>query len=185
MRFFLVILPLLMLCETTLAEPINLIQIQRSVYGGINADEDPAPYNSDDYRYSKYDMHFERSYGLRAIYSVVYLSAQRNLTNLHTDTPDALVETAAAGFALAGDGEENGDLDIYFVGAIGLGAGKFTFKQPDLNDWEAMLEVNLEGGFKIARHLLLGAGFTYQHFGEIGETKAELGSIYISSGIRF
>lgn len=185
MRFFLALLPLFILCEKTFAEQINLVQVQRSSYGGINADEDPTPYNGSDPLFSKYDMDFERSYGLRAVYSILYLSAQRSLTNLHTDTPDTRVETAAIGFALAGDGEEGGILDTYFVGAIGVGAGRFTFKQPDLNDWEAMLEVNLEGGIKIARYLLLGAGFTYQHFGAIQETKAELGSIYISTGIRF
>lgn len=185
MRFLLALLPFLILCEKTFADPINLIQVQRSSYGGIKADEDPFPYNGDDALYSKYDMDFERSYAVRAIYSIVYLSAQRSVTNLHTDTPDAKVETAAMGFALAGDGEEGGNLDTYFVGAIGVGAGRFIFKEPDLNDWEAMLEVNLEGGIKIARHLLLGVGFTYQHFGEISETKAELGSIYISTGLRF
>lgn len=185
MRFFLALLPLFILCEKVFAEPINLIQVQRSSYGGINADKDPFPYNGDDSLFSKYDMSFERSYAVRAVYSILYLSAQRSVTNLNTDTPDTRVETAAVGFALAGDGEEGGDLDTYFVGAIGVGAGQFTFRQPDLNDWEAMLEVNLEGGIKIARHLLLGVGFTYQHFGEISETKAELGSVYISTGIRF
>lgn len=185
MRLLLRLLPFLLLCEQVAAAPINLVQVQLSHYGGINADKDPFPYNGDDSRFNKYDMSFERSYAVRAVYSVVYLSVQRSLTDLNTDIPEAKVETAAVGFALANDGEKGGNLDTYFVGAIGLGAGQFTFKKPDLNDWEAMLEVNLEGGIKIAKHFLLGAGVTYQHFGAIKETKAELGSIYISTGICF
>lgn len=185
MRFFLALLPLLLLCDKTFADPINLIQVQRSAYGGIHADQDQYPYNGNDAAFSKYDMDLERSYAVRALYSILYLSAQRNLTNVRSDTPDTLVETAAIGFTLTDEGEEGDYFDTYFIGAIGLGAGKFSFKQPALNGWEAMLEVNLEGGFSIARYLLLGAGFTYQRFGEIGETKAELGSIYISTGIRF
>ena len=185
MRIFLTLISLLFLSTNAGADQINLIEIQRSSYGGISADEDEMPYDTDDYKFEKYDMSFQRSYSLRAIYSIMYISAQRNVTTLHTDTPDTTVETAAIGFALAGSSEDNRYLNTYCVGAIGLGAGKFTFNNPDLNDWEGMLEVSLEGGFEIGKHLLLGAGFTFQQFGEIGETKAELGSIYISTGISF
>lgn len=185
MRVFLTLIIPLILSATTYADPMNVIQIQHSSYGGISADEDEMPYDADDYRFEKYDMSFQRSYSLRAIYSIMYISAQRNITNLHTDTPDTKVETTAIGFALAGHTEENRYLNTYCIGAIGIGAGRFIFKDPNLNDWEGMIEVNLEGGFEISKHVLLGVGFTFQQFGEIGETKAELGSLYISTGISF
>lgn len=185
MRHFLTLIILLSLSTISHADPMNLIQLQRSSYGGIDADEDNIPYNVDDYKFEKYDMSFQRSYSMRAIYSIMYISAQRSITNLHADIPDTTVETAAIGFALAGNAEENRYINTYCIGAIGLGAGRFIFKDPTLNDWEGMIEVSLEGGFEFSKHLLLGAGFTYQEFGEIGETKAHMGLFYISTGISF
>lgn len=161
-----------------------VIQIKYSPWGKIFADEDEFEYY-DDEEFEKYAMKFERGLGIRALAMPYYISAQRNITNLDAEIPDATVETLAIGSAGIMYDPYEVEVGAYLIGALGIGAGRFEFKDPDLNDWEAMVEGNAEVGFRIAEHLLIGTGIDYQHFGEPGETKAHSWTFYISTGVVF
>lgn len=166
------------------ADQMNLIQLKLSTLGGINADTDDFDYYSDD-RFKKYDMSFDETYSARIIYSGLFVSAKHSTTNVGAKTPDAIVESVAVGLASASDEYRLDYFNAYVIAGVGVGAGRFTFKQPYLNDWEAMVEINLEGGIELSDHLLLGVGCDYLHFGTPGETKAEQGELYMSIGLRF
>jgi len=161
----------------------TVIQIKYPPWGKIFADEDEFGYTEPEFE--KYDMKFERGFGIRAITMPYYISAQRNITNLNTEIPDAKVETLAIGFSGILYDPHEVEVGNYLIGALGIGAGRFEFKNPDLNDWEAMIEGNAEVGFRIAEHLLIGTGIDYQHFGEPSETKAHSWTFYISTGVIF
>jgi hypothetical protein len=162
-----------------------VLQLKYSPLGTINADEDK--FNHDDYSYEKYDMDFERSIGVKVIFSFVpvYIAAQQNITNLDESIPDTKVDTFSLGFGGINYDEFANDAGIYLMGGVGVGAGKFQFKQPELNDWEALIEGNAEIGLRIQEHFLLGVGVDYQHFGEPGETKAHLWNLYIGTSLVF
>lgn len=169
-----------------LAQELPLVlQLKYSPLGTINADEDE--FNHDDYRYEKYDMDFERSIGIKAIlpFAPVYIAAQQNITNLDASVPDTKVDTISIGFGGINYDEFANNAGIYLMGGLGIGAGKFQFKQPELNDWEALIEGNAEIGLRIQEHLLLGVGVDYQHFGEPGETKAHLWNLYLGTSLVF
>jgi hypothetical protein len=99
--------------------------------------------------------------------------------------PDAKVETLAVGFGGLTYDEFAYDSGIYLMGSVGAGAGRFKFKQPELDDWEALVEGNAEIGLRIQEHMLLGVGVDYQHFGEPGESKANFWNLYIGTGLTF
>lgn len=173
-------------CSAAHAEELPFVlQLKYSPVGTIDADEDA--FDSGDGSYEKYDMDFERSIGAKAIFSFapVYISAQRNITNLNESVPDAKVDTISVGFGGINYDEFAYDSGLYLMGGIGIGAGKFTFKQSELNDWEALIEGNAEIGLRIQENFLLGVGVDYQHFGEPGETKAHLWNLYIGTGLIF
>lgn len=171
----------------TLAQDDSLftLQLKYSPLGTINADEDE--FDRNDRSYEKYDMDFERSIGAKILFSYVpiYIGAQQSITNLDNSTPDVKVETLTLGFGGVVYDEFASHAGAYLMGGIGVGAGQFKFKQPELNDWEALIEGNAEIGLRIQEHLLLGVGVDYQHFGEPGESKANFWNIYVGTGIIF
>ena len=185
MKRFLSIL-LLGLAATTAHAQMDwpvVLQLKYSPLGIIDADEDE--FDHDDSRYEKYDMDFERSLGAKFIIAPVYVSVNRNITNLDDPIPNAIVETLAVGFGGIGYDQFAYDSGLYLMGGVGVGAGRFKFKQPELNDWEALVEGNAEIGLRIQEHLLLGVGVDYQHFGEPGESKAHLWNLYMGTGLTF
>ena len=160
-----------------------VLQLKYSPLGTIDADEDEFDY--DDERYEKYDMNFERSLGAKLIVAPIYVAINRSVTDIDNTIPDAIVETVAIGFGGIGYDQFAYDSGFYLMGGVGVGAGRFKFKQPELNDWEALAEGNAEIGLRIQEHLLLGVGVDYQHFGEPGESKAHLWNLYIGTGLTF
>lgn len=187
MKRFLSIL-LLGLAATTAHAQIDLpfvMQIKYSPWGIIDADEDEFEYNPD--RYQKYEMDFERNIGAKIIFpfAPIYIGAQQSVTNLDNSTPDAKVETFAIGFGGVAYDTFESNSGIYLMGGLGAGTGKFTFKDPDQNDWEAFMEANAEIGLRIQEHLLLGVGVDYQHFGKPGESKANFWNLYVGTGLVF
>jgi len=181
----LIILFLLFICSNSYAQsqPV-ILQIKYSPWGKIFADEEEFDYGTES-EFEKYNMRFERGLGLRAIATPYYISAQRSVTNIGAEVPDTTVETLAIGFGGILYDPSYLDIGTYLIGAVGVGAGKFEFKEPSLNDWEAMFDCNAEVGFRIAEHMLMGTGIDYQLFGEPGETKAHSWTLYISTGIIF
>ncbi len=159
------------------------IQLKYSPLGKIFADEDEFDY--DEPGFEKYDMSFERSFSIRAIAMPFYVSAQRSITNLNAEVPDTVVETLAIGFGGVLYDPNEVELGTYLIGSLGIGGGRFEFKNPRLNDWEAMVEGNAEIGVRIAEHILLGTGIDYQLFGEPTETKAHSWTFYMSTGLVF
>lgn len=115
----------------------------------------------------------------------MFLLIATSLTLMIDPIPDAIVETVAIGFGGIGYDQFASDSGLYVMGGVGVGAGRFKFKQPELNDWEALVEGNAEIGLRIQEHLLLGVGVDYQHFGEPGESKAHLWNLYIGTGLTF
>ncbi|WP_062066418.1 hypothetical protein [Cellvibrio sp. OA-2007] len=160
-----------------------VLQLKYSPLGIIDADEDK--FDHDDGSYEKYEMDFERSWGGRLFVGPIYVAATRNVTDINTPTPDAIVETLSIGLGGIGYDQFASDSGFYLMGGLGVGAGRFKFKQPELNDWEAMIEGNAEIGLRLQEHLLLGVGVDYQHFGEPGESKAHLWNLYIGTGLTF
>ena len=160
-----------------------VLQLKYSPIGLIDADEDKFDY--DDGSYEKYEMDFERSLGARLFFGPFYVAGNRSVTDINNPTPDAIVETVSVGMGGIGYDQFASDSGMYLLGGLGVGVGKFKFKQPDLNDWEAMAEANVEIGLRIQEHLLLGVGVDYQHFGEPGESKAHLWNLYIGTGLTF
>lgn len=160
-----------------------VLQVKYSPWGTILADEDEFEYS----RYQKYEMDFERSLGIKLILPTlpIYLGAQQNITQLNHETPDVKVETFAIGFGGINYDPYAYDSGLYLLGSVGAGIGKFKFKDPDLNDWEAMFEANGEVGLRIQENLLIGVGVDYQLFGEPGDTKAHYWNLYVSTGITF
>lgn len=176
-----------LLANSTLAQnslPF-VVQLKYSPLGAINADEDE--FDRDDSSYEQYDMDFERSIGAKVIFSFapIYIAAQQNITNLDESVPNTKVDTISAGFGGINYDEFANDAGIYLMGGVGIGAGKFQFKQPELNNWETLIEGNAEIGLRIQEHFLLGVGIDYQHFGEPGETKAHLWNLYIGTSLVF
>lgn len=187
MKYLLSIL-LLGLAATTAHAQMDLpfvLQVKYSPWGIIDADEDE--FDRDDRNYEKYEMDFERNIGAKIIFSFapIYIGAQQSVTNLDNSTPDAKVETIAIGFGGVAYDEFAYHSGIYLMGGVGVGAGKFKFKQPELNDWEALIEGNAEIGLRVQEHLMLGVGVDYQHFGEPGESKANFWNLYIGTGLTF
>jgi hypothetical protein len=162
-----------------------VLQLKYSPLGIIDADEDE--FDRGDRSYEKYDMEFERTLGAKIIFSPIpiYLGVQQSITNLDNSMPDAKVETLAVGFGGLTYDEFAYDSGIYLMGSVGAGAGRFKFKQPELDDWEALVEGNAEIGLRIQEHMLLGVGVDYQHFGEPGESKANFWNLYIGTGLTF
>ncbi len=95
------------------------------------------------------------------------------------------METYSVGFGGINYDPYAYDSGLYLLGSVGAGIGKFKFKNPDLNDWEAMFEANGEVGLRIEENLLLGVGVDYQLFGEPGDTKAHYWNLYVSTGLTF
>jgi hypothetical protein len=173
-----------------LIAPINLsfagevypviLQLKYAPWGLIDADDEQDGFWLDE-NFEKYDMHFERSVGARLIFSPYYVAASRSVTDLDANVPDTVVETLSGGVGGAGSlGESN----YYLLGAVGVGRGRFTFKDPDMNDWENFVEANAEIGIKID-FLMLGTGVDWQLFGSPGETKAIYWNLYVGTGISF
>ena len=160
-----------------------VLQLKYSPLGIIDADEDE--FDRNDRSYEKYEMDFERSLGAKLIIAPMYVSVNRNVTNLNDPIPDAIVETVAIGFGGIGYDQFASDSGLYVMGGVGVGAGRYKFKHPELNDWEALVEGNAEIGLRIQEHLLIGVGVDYQHFGEPGESKANLWNLYIGTGLTF
>ncbi|MBK8188506.1 MAG: hypothetical protein IPK77_15330 [Cellvibrio sp.] len=179
---FLIVLPCYAKAETT---PSVIVQLKYAPWGLIDADEEDFNYFSaaDDGNYDKYEMSFDRSLGARLIATPFYLAINRSTTDINKDTPDAVVETFSAGFA--GTVLDINDYNTYLIGAIGIGKGRFTFKDPNMNDWEMLLDGNAEIGFHLEEHLLIGLGVDWQLFGEPGETKANYWNLYLSTGFSF
>jgi len=167
---------------TAKAEEIPfLIQIKYAPWGVIYAGEDDFNYFGGNTSYQKYEMDFERSIGIRAIASPLYVAVNRSTTQIDTDIPDAIVETISGGVA----GIMTSDSHTYLIGALGVGKGRFTFKDPDMNDWEAFAEANIEMGFLIEDHLTIGVGADWQLFGKPGDTKADYLNLYLGTGVSF
>lgn len=163
-----------------------VLQLKYSPWGGIDADEDEFEYHfSGDDDYSKYDMTFERSYSARLIVSPFYISAQRSTTDLDAEIPDAQVDTFAIGFAGIAYDTFEAAFGTYLMGGLGMGLGTFKFQNPDLDDDEILFEASGEIGLYFSKHLLLGTGIDFQHFGEFGESKASSWTFYISTGLVF
>jgi hypothetical protein len=160
-----------------------VVQFKFAPWGTIIADEDEFEYSD----YEKYDMDFERSLGVKLILPriPVYLAANQNVTQLEQEIPDVKVETYSVGFGGINYDPYAYDSGLYLLGSVGAGIGKFKFKNPDLNDWEAMFEANGEVGLRIQENLLLGVGVDYQLFGEPGDTKAHYWNLYVSTGLTF
>ena len=110
------------------------------------------------------------------------MAATRSTSNLDADVPDAIVETLSVG--IGGPVFDINDSNIYLIGAFGAGKGRFKFKDPDMNDWEAFFEANAEIGLKFD-FLMVGTGVDWQLFGEPGETKANYWNLYLGTGITF
>lgn len=165
--------------------PTVVVQLKYAPWGLINADEEDFNYfsSSDDGNYDKYQMRFDRSIGARVIAAPLYVAANRSTTNIDADIPDAIVETLSAG--LGGAVLDINDYNTYLIGAVGVGKGRFKFKDPDMNDWEIFLDANAEIGFHIEEHLLIGLGVDWQLFGEPGETKANYWNLYLGTGFSF
>lgn len=160
-----------------------VIQLKYAPWGVVNADEpDFSYFGSRNDNFEKYDMHFERSIGGRLIVSPFYITATRSTTNLDADIPDAIVETASVG--IGGPVFDINDSNVYLIGAFGVGKGRFKFKDPDMNDWEAFFDANAEIGLKFD-FLMIGTGVDWQLFGEPGETKANYWNWYLGTGITF
>lgn len=160
-----------------------VLQIKYSPLGTIIADEDEFDYSE----HQKYEMDFERTMGIKLILPMmpIYIGAQQNITNLDQDTPDVKVETYTVGFGGITYDPYAQNSGLYLLGGVGAGIGKFKFKDPELNDWEAMFEANGEVGLRIQENLLIGFGVDYQLFGELGDTKANYWNLYVSTGITF
>jgi hypothetical protein len=173
--------------QSTLAENALpfVVQLKYSPWGVIDADEDE--FDRGDENYEKYEMEFERNIGAKIIFpfAPIYIGAQQSVTNLDNSTPDAKVETFAIGFGGVAYDKFASNSGIYLMGGVGAGTGKFTFKDPVQNDWEAFMEGNAEIGLRIQEHLLLGIGVDYQHFGKPGESKANFWNLYIGTGLVF
>lgn len=160
-----------------------VIQFKYAPWGLIDADEQDFNYVGDSQdNFEKYDMHFDRSLGGRLIVTPLYVAATRSTTNLDKAVPDAIVETFSVG--LGGPEFDIKGSNIYLIGAFGAGAGRFKFKDPDMNDWEAFFEANAEIGLRFD-FLLIGTGIDWQLFGEPGETKANYWNWYLGTGITF
>lgn len=165
--------------------PSVVVQLKYAPWGFIDADEQDFNYffSEDESLYQKFDMNFDQSIGARLIKAPYYISANRSTTNLDGDIPDAIVETVSVG--LGGAVLNFNEQDTYLIGAVGLGRGRFEFKDPDMNDHEAFFDANLEYGFHLDHGLLIGIGIDWQLFGRPGETKANYWNLYLGTGISF
>jgi len=162
--------------------PTQAIQLKYSPIGEINADYYDAsqiPQPTD-----KYQQSLQPHAGLRWMYDPFYLS----LSSADAEDPaltGAHINTFALGLSGIRFGTFESNPNAYLLGAIGLGAGKFTYTDPALDDWEAMFEASAEMGLLIGRHWLIGSGADYQAFGDLGDSKATGWRFYFSSGWLF
>lgn len=165
--------------------PSVVVQLKYAPWGLIDADEEDFSYfgSSDDSQFQKYDMHFDRSLGARIIVAPFYLAVNRSTTDIDKEIPDAIVETISAG--LGGAVLDINDYNVYLIGAVGAGKGRFKFKDPNMNDWEIFFDANAEIGFHFEEHILMGVGVDWQLFGEPGETKANYWNMYVGTGFSF
>jgi hypothetical protein len=165
--------------------PSVVVQLKYAPWGLIDADEEDFNYfsSSDDGSYDKYDMRFDRSIGARVIVAPFYLAVNRSTTDIDKEIPDAIVETLSAG--LGGAVLDINDYNTYLIGAVGIGKGRFKFKDPNMNDWEIFFDANAEIGFHFEEHILIGLGVDWQLFGEPGETKANYWNLYLGTGFSF
>lgn len=177
----------LFFCHYSLAEeiPSVVVQLKYAPWGLIDADEEDFNYfsSSDDSDFQKYDMHFDRSIGARVIIAPFYIAANRSTTNIDKEVPDAIVETLSIGMGAAN--MNLNDYNTYLIGALGVGKGRFKFKDPNMNDWEYFMDANAELGFDIEDHILIGLGVDWQLFGKPGETKANYWNLYLGTGFSF
>ena len=177
----------LLFCNYSHAEntPAVVVQLKYAPWGLIDADEEDFSYfgSQDDSEFQKYDMRFDRSLGARIIVAPFYLAVNRSTTDIDKEIPDAIVETISAG--LGGAVLDINDYNTYLIGAVGIGKGRFKFKDPDMNDWEIFFDANAEIGFHFEEHLLIGLGVDWQLFGEPGETKANYWNLYVGTGFSF
>lgn len=183
-QLFLVVLPLMCVGNIAKAENRDLtLQIKYSPWGTIDADEDDFDYGDEPYQ--KYELDFERSFGLRAMYEPLYVAANRYTTQINALSPEAEVDTFSIGFGGFNYDPFAYDSGLYLFGAIGAGRGNFKFNDSDMNDWEAFIEANAEVGLRFQQHFLIGIGGEWQHFGEPGESKANYWNLYFSTGFTF
>lgn len=176
---------LIFLCGASATAQDFTLQLKYSPWGTIDADEDEFDYFNSSESYEKYDLDFERSFGIRAIFEPIYVAANRYTTQVSSTTPDAQVETYSIGLGGLNYDAFAYDSGLYLLGAIGAGRGNFKFKDPDMNDWEAFIEANAEVGLRIQEYLLVGVGAEWQHFGSPGESKANYWNLYITTGFAF
>lgn len=187
MKIILSIFCFLLLVPSSYAEvqPSVVLQFKYAPWGFVDGDEEDFNWfsSSDDGSYYKYDMDFERSMGARIIAAPFYVAVNRSTTNIDEEIPDAIVDTISAG--LGGAVLDINDYNTYLLGAVGVGKGRFKFKNPSQNDWEIFFDANAEIGFHFEESLLLGLGVDWQLFGEPGETKANYWNLYIATGFAF
>ncbi len=185
-KLFIIICITILPYHTTAEEtPSLVVQLKYAPWGLIDADEEDFSYfgASDDSQFQKYDMHFDRSLGARIIVAPFYLAVNRSTTDIDQEIPDAIVETISAGLGAAV--LDINDYNAYLIGAVGIGKGRFKFKDPNMNDWEIFFDANAEIGFHFEEHLLIGIGVDWQLFGEPGETKANYWNMYVGTGFSF
>lgn len=188
MKFSLVITLLLAVYSSwaqAYSSPI-ILQLKYSPWGDINAEETEFNTNeSGAENYDKYTISIERSYSARFILSPFYLSTQHSSTNVSTEKPEAQVDTFSVGFAGIDNSYFEDYSSLYLMGGLGIGIGRFRFKDSTQDSKEWMIEGNGEIGLRLGKHLLMGTGIDYQHFGEVGESKASSWTFYFSTGIIF
>lgn len=160
------------------------LQLKYSPWGVIDADEDDYDFSGST-SFEKYDLDFERSFGVRAIYEPLYVAANRYSTNINTPSAEATVNTFSVGFGGINYDAFAYNSGLYLLGAVGAGRGNFKYADSTLNDWEAFIEANAEIGLRIQEHLLIGIGGEWQHFGEPGESKANYWNLYFTTGFTF
>ncbi len=183
-KFFLAALLLLITTNASANAGDFTVQIKYSPWGIIDADEDDFDFANDG-DYEKYDLDFERSFGIRGIFEPFYFAANRYTTQVDSDSPEATVETFSVGLGGINYDAFAYNSGLYLLGAIGAGRGNFTFNESSLDDWEAFIEANAEIGLRIQEHWLIGVGAEWQHFGEPGESKANYWNLYFTTGFTF
>jgi hypothetical protein len=187
--FISVLLSMFFISPAASQDQSKVLQIKYSPWGLIDADEDEFEY-FDEPTYEKYDLKFDRSVGIKAIYEPFYVAVNNYITEVDAQVPNAGVTTFSLG--LGGMTSEGFNPDIfgvntplYVMGGLGVGKGIFKFKNPDLNDYEWFIEGNAEVGLNLTKFLPIGIGVDYQLFGEPGESKAHYWNLYLSTGLRF
>ncbi len=159
------------------------IQLNFSPLGSVKASHED--FDNSLPAYEPYELDFDTSTGIRLLVDIAYLSHHRTKLNIDDSEEKATVDTYSLGLGCFTRKPLTNNTENFYLVGLGAGTGEFTYDNSGLNDWELLLELNLETGIIFNNNFTLGAGVEVQHFGSFSESKATTAIGYISAGFIF